>query len=254
MYPSGKLSNETPYPFTPAISDADLPAIAGILDAYLVVAGAASVLPVAVASPEVTLTSVTISGASIVYSFRADYGLQRYVNTITIPRSGGIQQVTTTGYPLITLLVDTERLPTSSYPGITAVVEPSRVVWDHEVVASLTFKNVRRSSGVENFNTLLTVLTLSPGPGNPGTLRLIDGYNTEFRYTDGELLLNVDAELGQGASLDYGNTAESPVVDTRPILQCVNGLLPLSGDIPIYLSDALGIETGDGTLTITRRA
>lgn len=252
MYPSEKLSNETTYPFTPATLDADLPAIAGILDAYLIIAGTPAVLPSA-APAAVTLLSATISGANIIFSFRADYALQRFTNTITIPRSGGILQITTSSYPLITLLVDTERLPTSSYTGLTAVVEPSRVVWDHEAVATLTLKNITRADGVEDPDTLVTVYAYNPGVGNPAVITLIDGYNTELSVVDDELLITADAELGLGASPDYGDTIPT-TPDTRPILQCLNGLLPQGGDIPLELSDALGSITSDGVITVTRRA
>jgi hypothetical protein len=253
MYPSEKLSNETPYPFTPATPDADLPAVAGILDAYLVIAGTpAAISPAAPAT--VTLISAVISGANIVYTFRADYALQRFTNTITVPRSGGILQVTTATYPLITLLVDTERLPTSSAGAIAAVVEPSRVIWDHEVVSSITVKNISRTAGVEDPDTLLTVYAYNPGAGNPAVVTLIDGYNTQWQVQGDELLLTTDAELGLGASPNYGDTVDIPTPDTRPILQCLNGLLPVGGDIPLEVSDSLGLLTGDGTLTVTRRA
>jgi hypothetical protein len=135
-------------------------------------------------------------------------------------------------------------------------VEPSRVQWYVESVGDLAFKNITRCNSVEDVDTLYTVLDTSLLAGDP--IQMADGYNTTVTYENGELHFQSGAGLGLGRMPNLGNTdvGSCPEPDITSVLDSVltiNGLLPVSGDIPLQVSQSLYIDKEQGQITIRKK-
>ena len=136
-------------------------------------------------------------------------------------------------------------------------VEPARAQWHTELVTSLGFHNISRCGGSEDPGTVLDVLLLAQGSSGSEdmSLSIIDGYNTEWEYSDSSLSLTAAAGIGQGVSPGYGDTGpmcssgEEITLDSDAIT-VINGITPDNGNIDIAISSGFVLQRSRGRIEI----
>jgi len=233
---------------------------AGILDTYFVIQGAptgvytgggGSSLGVSDDEPFIDLCEILpISGYNR-YTFRAVYGDRYWLLVFDIPLTGGMGRVYNSDPTdcLGVIIFDTELLYSGGPVTLAARMEPGRAEWHTEQLDALSLYNISRCHGVED--TALEILAVTFA----GAILLEDGYNTEWTFTDAdtELALTAAAGIGQGRCPDFGDTvpcggsSESGAPD---LVSTINGIAPKGGDIPIDVSNSLGIRRSPGLIEI----
>jgi hypothetical protein len=272
-----KVSTETVYPFVPPLSSLLTSVVAGIKDLYFVIQGdptsiiAASSISSSSSSRttifyedfvQTRLAEYTAGFGNTVFRFEAILNSALYEVTFTVPHSGGLGQVYNDDGSLVraVLIYDTAFIIKTGSSLVSIVVEPSRTQWHTEKVTSINFYNIQRCNGVED-QTVLIPLDIIPassssqssGAGNTFDLRFRDGYNTRISFDEG-LSFFGEAGIGRGLAPTFGNTIDCASSSSATAFQegitTVNGVIPVSGNIPIEVSPSLGKQAETGRIRI----
>ena len=257
-------SNNNVYPFVPGtVSPLLDPLVLGLLDVFIVIQGAETGTGSAVTIPEVKVVGTNTSANDLILSLRATEIDGRYWDfDVTIPSANSPGTISSTSISSnadikVSLFYDTSYTIEAFVNEIAeAQIETSRVVWKTEKLNSISFSNIARCNSTEDAGDIVETFTYDLNAVSP-EINIIDGYNTEWSYTDNTLTLVGQAGIGQGNSPDYGNTEGSscPVIDTAELegVYTINGLLPVNGNIDLLTSSALYLNKSTGKIEVSKR-
>lgn len=260
------VSAEVDYPFIPELPAFERSVSSGILDLWFIIQGepsytetassasASSSAPVVCdTTPLVRLIGYTASGADTIFTFHAIKDLSTWVITFTVPNTGAetgqVDNDDTTAVHAV-LIFNSDNIPSSGSADVEMEVEPARAQWHTEVVDTITFKNIYRCSSIEDDSVLSTIYTVS----SSSPLHIENGHNTEISFEDSILTFTAEQGIGQGVSPDIGDASDCPAAAfDDQVVTTINGVSPVSGNIPIGVSNRLGKQRSTGRLELIAR-
>lgn len=258
------VSAQTPYPFEEPAAFATRSILAGILDAYFVIQGN----PTGVsggdrAYPYIKLVDISPAGADYRWTFEAVADGNLWDIWFDLPTSGGLGQVSngdSTDCACV-LIFDTGLLYSGAGETMDDYIEPSRTEWHTEQLEQVSFLNIKRCNGNENAGILIPVAAYAGG-----TIKFENGYNTlvSFDEETAELTIEAGTELGKGRDPGFGSVdettsssassaASSEGSNLFDYVSVINGIRPVNGDIPVDVSNSLGLQRENGRLQIVVR-
>lgn len=252
-----RVSADTVYPFVPPSAE---PAIAGILDIYLVVQGPGDTGSSSSSGPDrvdlVGYDADTVPGTTT-FLFQACSGARTWSIGFDVPRGlGGTGSITNNaGTECYGVLVfDAEKVLASGAAPASAEVEPGRTQWYVEQVDSIAFYNTWRCAGIESGSSSMAEASY----GADMTINFEDGYNCTVQCSSGSLEFTAGVGLGKGIAPDYGDTASecssAQALDyLRDVVTTINGIAPVDGNIPIRTSPLIGIQRSTGRIELIIR-
>jgi len=261
------VSAQNDYPFHP-VPESLRDVAKGVLDVYFVIQGdPTSVWEGGSSSSseeeqielyqKIALIRYEQMGSVTKYTFRANYDIRFWDITFSVPNTGGeLGQVTNDdGSDCRAVLVYNSDFIMQATADICLWVEPGRSQFYTEQVDSISFFNIWRCNGVEDSSSSIEVMSLDPASMS---LNIVDGYNTEVAY-DSSLEITGGTGLGKGIIPDAGNTgpecqsSSAAEVELEDVVTVVNGIVPDSGNIPVRVVGAIGLQRSEGKLEILIR-
>jgi hypothetical protein len=246
------------YPFISPATAEGISVSGGILDVYLVIQGDPDITGApAVLRNTIEMINYIPSGSTSEITFLASQGTDRWFIQFIVPNdlSGDqIGEIEDDGLNdchgvLVFRSAELDNTLVSYAENMEA--EPSRAEWHTEHVQSMSFSNITRCNGEEDDSILIPVTTVAGGE-----LKLENGYNVTVAYADGQITLSGIRGTGKGLAPDLGDSAGCPPTPANEdeFVTTVNGLAPINGDIPIRVSNNLGLQqTATGQINIIRK-
>jgi hypothetical protein len=264
------VSAENDYPFQGVLLDYDATAVAGILDLYFIIQGAATRSWTAESSsssaapviPLIHLSSYTVGGSETAFVFAAVSGSNTWEIAFSVPNTGAalgqVYNNDDTSCHAV-LIFNSDKITTSGGGSTSIPVEPGRAQWHVEQVDNMSFFNIDRCNGVENEDSSWPVILeeQSSGSGEDLVVDWVDGYNCALAASSSSLELVAGIGAGAGPAPDYGNTGSSCVASDTNILDdailVINGVPPVNGDIPLTTSPGIVIQRTRGLIELVIR-